>query len=43
MVIDYLVGRILKKKGNESPLNEKLQFPFDVVSDSFGVTRTLKP
>ena len=40
MVTDYLMGRMLEKKGDESPLSEKLQLTFDVVSDTFGLART---
>jgi ATP-dependent Clp protease ATP-binding subunit ClpB len=39
MVTDYLMGRMLEKKGDESPLNEKLRLKFDLASDSFGLTR----
>ena len=43
MVTDYLMGRMLEKRGDESPLNEKLQLTFDVVSDTFGLARTSAP
>lgn len=39
MVTDYLMGRMLEKKGDESPLNEKLRLKFDLATDSFGLTR----
>jgi ATP-dependent Clp protease ATP-binding subunit ClpA len=38
MVTDYLMGRMLEKKGDESPLNEKLRLNFDLAADSFGLT-----
>jgi hypothetical protein len=38
MVTDYLMGRMLEKKGDESPLNEKLRLKFDLASDGFGLT-----
>jgi ATP-dependent Clp protease ATP-binding subunit ClpA len=43
MVTDYLMGRMLEKKGDESPLNEILQLKFDVFSDSFGLDRASAP
>ena len=39
LVTDYLMGRMMEKKGDETPLNEKLRLNFDVASDSFGLTR----
>ena len=39
MVTDYLMGRMLEKKGDESPLNEKLRLKFDLATDRFGLTR----
>jgi ATP-dependent Clp protease ATP-binding subunit ClpB len=39
MVTDYLMGRMLEKKGDESPLHEKLRLQFDSVSDTFSLTR----
>jgi len=38
MVTDYLMRRMLEKKGDESPLNEKLRLDFDLASDAFGLT-----
>ena len=38
MVTDYLMRRMLEKKGDESPLNEKLRLNFDVARDGFGLT-----
>ena len=39
LVTDYLMGRMMERKGDETPLNEKLRLSFDVASDSFGLTR----
>ena len=39
MVTDYLMGRMLEKKGDESPLNEKLRLEFDFATDSFSLSR----
>jgi ATP-dependent Clp protease ATP-binding subunit ClpB len=39
MVTDYLMGRMLEKKNDESPLHEKLRLRFDPRSDTFGLTR----
>ncbi len=39
MVTDYLMARMLEKKGDESPLHEKLRLQFDSVSDTFSLTR----
>ena len=39
LVTDYLMGRMMEKKGDETPLNEKLRINFDVANDSFGLTR----
>ena len=33
MVTDYLMRRMLEKKGDESPLNEKLRLNFDIARD----------
>ena len=41
LVTDYLMGRMLEKKGDETPLNERLRLSFDVANDSFGLTRIL--
>jgi ATP-dependent Clp protease ATP-binding subunit ClpB len=38
LVTDYLMGRMLEKKGDESPLNEKLRLNFELEGDSFGLT-----
>jgi ATP-dependent Clp protease ATP-binding subunit ClpA len=38
MVTDYLMRRMLEKKGDESPLSEKLWLNFDIVSDAFALT-----
>jgi ATP-dependent Clp protease ATP-binding subunit ClpB len=35
MVTDYLMGRMLEKKGDESPLNEKLRLEFELADDRF--------
>ena len=41
LVTDYLMARMLDKKGDETPLNEKLRLTFDVATDCFGLTRLL--
>jgi ATP-dependent Clp protease ATP-binding subunit ClpB len=38
LVTDYLMRRMIEKKGDEAPLNEKLRLCFDVVNDSFSLT-----
>ena len=38
MVTDYLMGRMLERKGDDSPLNEKLRLQFDVATDFFSLT-----
>jgi ATP-dependent Clp protease ATP-binding subunit ClpA len=39
MVTDYLMGRMLEKKGDESALNEELQLEFNPSADCFSLTR----
>jgi ATP-dependent Clp protease ATP-binding subunit ClpB len=39
MVTDYLMSRMLERKGDESPLHEKLRLQFDPTNDRFGVVR----
>jgi ATP-dependent Clp protease ATP-binding subunit ClpA len=39
MVTDYLMGRMLERKGDESALNEKLQLQFDLATDCFSLSR----
>jgi hypothetical protein len=39
MVTDYLMRRMMERKGDETPLNEKLRLDFDVGNDGFGLTR----
>jgi ATP-dependent Clp protease ATP-binding subunit ClpB len=39
MVTDYLMGRMLERKGDEQPLHEKLRLTFNPVSDTFGLTQ----
>jgi len=41
MVTDYLMQRMLEKKDDQSPLNEKLQLEFDLANDGFGLERML--
>jgi ATP-dependent Clp protease ATP-binding subunit ClpA len=41
MVTDYLMERMLEKKDDQSPLNEKLQLKFDLANDGFGLVRML--
>jgi ATP-dependent Clp protease ATP-binding subunit ClpC len=38
LVTDYLMRRMLEKKGDEAPLNEKLRLCFDGACDEFGLT-----
>jgi len=38
MVTDYLMARMLEKKGDESPLNEKLRLQFDFATDCFSLS-----
>ena len=38
LVTDYLMQRMLEKKGDESPLNERLRLCFDAVNDGFSLT-----
>jgi ATP-dependent Clp protease ATP-binding subunit ClpA len=38
MVTDYLMGRMLERKGDESALNEKLRLQFDLVTDCFSLS-----
>jgi hypothetical protein len=39
MVTDYLMGRMLERKGDESALNEKLRLQFDFATDCFSLSR----
>lgn len=39
MVTDYLMGRMLERKGDESALNEKLRLQFDFATDCFAINR----
>jgi ATP-dependent Clp protease ATP-binding subunit ClpA len=39
MVTDYLMGRMLERKGDESALNEKLRLQFDISTDCFSLSR----
>jgi ATP-dependent Clp protease ATP-binding subunit ClpC len=39
MVTDYLMARMLEKKGDESALNEKLHLHFDFATDCFSLRR----
>jgi len=39
LVTDYLMARMMEKKGDESALNEKVRLSFDVGEDSFRLTR----
>jgi ATP-dependent Clp protease ATP-binding subunit ClpA len=39
MVTDYLMGRMLERKGDESALNEKLRLQFDLDTDCFSLSR----
>ena len=39
MVTDYLMGRMMAKKGDESALNEKLRLRFDLATDCFSLAR----
>ena len=39
MVTDYLMGRMLERKGDESALNEKLRLEFDFATDCFSLSR----
>jgi ATP-dependent Clp protease ATP-binding subunit ClpA len=39
MVTDYLMGRMLERKGDDSALNERLRLQFDPATDCFGLTR----
>ena len=41
MVTDYLMQRMLERKDDQSPLNEKLHLKFDLASDGFGLERML--
>jgi ATP-dependent Clp protease ATP-binding subunit ClpA len=41
MVTDYLMQRMLEKKDDQSPLNEKLHLKFDLATDGFGLERRL--
>ncbi len=38
MVTDHLMRRMLEKRGDESPLNERLRLNFDIARDSFELT-----
>jgi hypothetical protein len=37
MVTDYLMGRMLARKGDDSALNEKLRLQFDPATDCFSL------
>jgi ATP-dependent Clp protease ATP-binding subunit ClpA len=37
MVTDYLMGRMVERKGDESALNEKLRLHYDFASDRFSL------
>jgi ATP-dependent Clp protease ATP-binding subunit ClpA len=39
MVTDYLMGRMLERKGDDSPLNERLRLQFDPTTDCFSLAR----
>jgi ATP-dependent Clp protease ATP-binding subunit ClpB len=39
MVTDYLMARMLERKGDESALNEKLRLQFDFATDCFSLSR----
>ena len=39
MVTDYLMGRMLERKDDDSPLNENLRLQFDPDTDRFNLTR----
>jgi ATP-dependent Clp protease ATP-binding subunit ClpC len=39
MVTDYLMGRMLQRKGDESALNEQLRLQFDLATDCFSLSR----
>jgi hypothetical protein len=41
VVTDYLMQRMLEKKDDQSPLNEKLQLTFDLANDGFALNRVL--
>ena len=41
MVTDYLMQRMLEKKDDQSPLNERLRLKFNTVTDAFGLERIL--
>lgn len=41
IVTDYLMQRMLEKKDDRSPLNEKLHLKFDLASDGFGLEKML--
>ena len=40
MVTDYLMGRMVERKGDDSALNEKLQLQFDPSNDYFSLARS---
>jgi ATP-dependent Clp protease ATP-binding subunit ClpC len=39
MVTEYLMGRMLERKGDESALNEKVRMQFDFATDCFSLSR----
>ena len=39
MVTDYLMGRMLERKGDDTPLNENLGLQFDAPTDRFSLSR----
>jgi hypothetical protein len=39
MVTDYLMARMMERKGDESALNEKLHLQFDFATDCFSLSR----
>lgn len=39
MVTDYLMGRMLELKGDETALNERLKLQFDLATDCFSLSR----